>query len=173
MARYNGPPIFHSYSLFCLWPDLVHHTFRDGLLHSPLGHIASQLMGDSGVRVFNTFSMGVERGQVVPLRWHADYPVFSGGGDCDQGLVAWMPVKAVSEYEANGMVVARRSHTLHQEIISNGSWSKYSASNSGQIRLLEFYQQIGETFPLERARLHPGDVVIFSKESSFATMVWG
>ena len=49
-------------------------------------------------------------------------------------------LQAVSEYEANGLVVARRSHSLHQ-VISNGSWSRYSASNSGQIRLLEFYQQ--------------------------------
>ena len=93
MARYNGPPIFHSYSLFCLWPDLVHDTFRDALLHSPLGHLASQLMGNSPVRIFNTFSMGVEEDQVVPLRWHADFPVFSGQADCHNGIVVWMPVK--------------------------------------------------------------------------------
>ena len=93
MARYNGPPIFHSYSLFCLWPDLVHDTFRDALLHSPLGHVASQLMGNSPVRIFNTFSMGVEEDQVVPLRWHADFPVFSGQADCHNGIVVWMPVK--------------------------------------------------------------------------------
>ena len=96
MSRYNGPPIFHSYSLFCLRPDLVHDTFRDALLHSPLSHMAAQLMEAPAVRVFNTFSMGVERGQVAPLRWHADYPVFSGGGDCDKGVVAWMPVKVTS-----------------------------------------------------------------------------
>ena len=72
-------------------------------------------------------------------------------------------MQAVSEYEANGMVVARRSHSLHQEVISNGTWGSYSASNSGQMRLLEFYKRIGETFPLLRARLEPGDVVLFSK----------
>ena len=58
--------------------------------------MAAQLMEAPAVRVFNTFSMGVERGQVAPLRWHADYPVFSGGGDCDKGVVAWMPVKVTS-----------------------------------------------------------------------------
>ena len=51
----------------------------------------------------------------------------------------------MSEYEANGMVVARGSHRLHQEVISNGTWSRYSASNSGQLRLLEFYREIGES----------------------------
>ena len=41
------------------------------------------------VNAGNTFSMGVERGQVVPLRWHADYPVFSGGEDiyCNYNIV--------------------------------------------------------------------------------------
>ena len=93
MARFNGAPIFHSYSLLCHFPDLVHDTFRDALLHSPLSHVASQLMGNSPVRIFNTFSMGAEEDQVVPLRWHADFPVFSGKADCHNGIVSWMPVK--------------------------------------------------------------------------------
>ena len=68
MSRYNGPPIFHSYSLLCHQPDFVHDIFRDAVLHSPLSHVASQLMGDSGVRLFNSFSMGVESDKIVPLR---------------------------------------------------------------------------------------------------------
>ena len=79
-------------------------------------------------------------------------------------------MQEVSEYEANGMVVARGSHHLHQEMLSNGSWrSRYSGSNSGQLRLLEFYREVGETFPLVRARLEPGDVVLFSKCSVHTT----
>ena len=69
----------------------------------------------------------------------------------------------MSEYEANGMVVARGSHHLHQEMLNNGSWKKYSGSNSGQLKLLDFYRQVGETFPLLKTRLEPGDVVLFSK----------
>ena len=71
-------------------------------------------------------------------------------------------MQEMSEYEANGMVVARGSHHLHQEMLSNGSWSKFSGSNSGQLRLLEFYREVGETFPLLRTRLAPGDLVLFS-----------
>ena len=68
MSKYHGPPIFHSYSLLCHQPDFVHDVFRDAVLHSPLSQVASQLMGDTGVRIFNTFSMGVEAEKVVPLR---------------------------------------------------------------------------------------------------------
>ena len=75
----------------------------------------------------------------------------------------------MSEYEANGLVVARGSHHLHQEMLSNGSWRNYSGSNSGQLRLLQFYRQVGETFPLLRTRLEPGDVVLFSKCSVHTT----
>ena len=78
-------------------------------------------------------------------------------------------MQEVSEYEANGMVVARGSHRLHQEMLSNGSWKRYSGSNSGQLRLLDFYRQVGETFPLLRTRLDPGDVVLFSKCSIHTT----
>ena len=49
MAKYSGPPIFHKYSFFCVWPDMVHDYFRDALLYSPLAHMASQLMGDKPV----------------------------------------------------------------------------------------------------------------------------
>ena len=75
----------------------------------------------------------------------------------------------MSEYEANGMVVARGSHHLHQEMLSNGSWRNYSGSNSGQLRLLDFYRQVGQTFPLLKTRLEPGDVVLFSKCSVHTT----
>ena len=85
-----------QYSLFCIWPDMVHDYFRAAVLESPLAALAAELLAVPRVRLFNTFSMGVERGQVAPLRWHADYPVFSGGGDCDKGVVAWMPVKVTS-----------------------------------------------------------------------------
>ena len=46
----------------------VHDVFRDAVLHSPLSQVASQLMGNTGVRIFNTFSMGVESDKIVPLR---------------------------------------------------------------------------------------------------------
>ena len=73
MAYYNGPPIFHKVKLdmfhflslhsfqyphFCMWPDKIHDGFRDGLYKSPLGYLASRLMGNASVRVQNTFTMG-------------------------------------------------------------------------------------------------------------------
>ena len=91
--------------------------------------------------------------------------MFSGLWDdaCDKGLVAWLPVKDISEYEANGLVVARQSHNLHQQLVTNGTWASYQGSLSGQLRILQLYQHIGNTFPLLRTKLDPGDVVLFSK----------
>ena len=91
--------------------------------------------------------------------------MFSGNwdSDCDKGLVAWLPVKAPSEYEANGLVVARQSHNLHQQLVTNGTWASYLGSLSGQLRILQLYKHIGDTFPLLRTQLDPGDVVLFSK----------
>ena len=65
MAYYTGPPIFHSYSHFCMFPDKVvilttkpsppgpqaHDYFRDALYHSPIASIASQLMDRQPVRL--------------------------------------------------------------------------------------------------------------------------
>ena len=47
-----------QYPHFCMWPDKIHDGFRDGLYRSPLGYLASRLMGNSSVRVQNTFTMG-------------------------------------------------------------------------------------------------------------------
>jgi len=163
MARYGGPPIFHKYSFFCIWPDMVHDYFRDALLYSPMAHVASQLMGDQPVRMFNTFTMGNEAGETIPVRWHADHGVFTGGDSCDNGLVMWMPLKDTSVYEANGMVFAEKSHKLHKEVIRNGTWAKFQSSISGLLQILSFYKNIGETYESVRPTLNVGDVVIFSK----------
>ena len=163
MARYSGPPIFHKYSFFCIWPDMVHDYFRDALLYSPLSSVASQLMNNQPVRMFNTFTMGNEVGETIPIRWHADHGVFTGGDSCDNGLVMWMPIKETSVYEANGMMFASKSHKIHQEIISNGTWASFQSSITGLLEILGFYKSIGETYPIEKPTLHVGDVVIFSK----------
>jgi len=163
MAKYSGPPIFHKYSFFCIWPDMIHDYFRDALLYSPMAHVASQLMDNKPVRMFNTFTMGNEPGETIPVRWHADHGVFTGGDRCDNGLIMWMPIKETSLYEANGMVFSEKSHKLHQEVISNGTWANFQSSISGLLQVLGFYKHIGETFPQVRPTLNVGDVVIFSK----------
>ena len=72
-----------------MWPDKVHDHFRDGLYHSPLSYVASRyctvlcwtvlycyvlyftflsrLMGNSSVRVQNTFTMGAEANFTIPV----------------------------------------------------------------------------------------------------------
>ena len=47
-----------QYPHFCMWPDKIHDGFRDGLYKSPLGYLASRLMGNASVWVQNTFIMG-------------------------------------------------------------------------------------------------------------------
>ena len=42
---------------------------------------------------------------------------------CDNGLVMWLPLEWPSEREANGMIMARGSNKLHQELVTNGSLS--------------------------------------------------
>ena len=125
MAFYNGPPIFHKYSHFCMWPDKVHDFFRDALYHSSLAYIASRLMMDQPVRIFSTFTMGSDTDVTIPRRWHADFPVFTGTDRCDNGLVMWMPLEETSYPDANGMVVAHGSNKEHLDVIWNGTWKKF------------------------------------------------
>ena len=125
MAFYNSPPIFHKYSHFCMWPDKVHDLFRDALYHSSLAFIASRLMMDKPVRIFSTFTMGSEADVTIPRRWHADFPVFTGTHQCDNGLVMWMPLEETSYPDANGMVVAHGSNKEHLDVIWNGTWKKF------------------------------------------------
>ena len=164
MSKYSGPPIFHKYSFFCVWPDMVHDYFRDALLYSPLGHVASQLMNDQPVRILNTFAMGnTGDGETIPVRWHADYDIFKGGNTCDNGLVMWMPVKEPSLYEANGMGFSEKSHILHREMIMNGTWGSFQSKISGLLEILGFYKSVGTSFSQSKPTLNVGDLVIFSK----------
>ena len=117
MAYYSGPPIFHKYPHFCMWPDKIHDYFRDALYYSPLASIASQLMNNSSVRLFSTFTMGAEADTTIPQAWHADFPVFTGTDRCDNGLVMWLPLEQDSVREANGMIFARGSHRDHLEVV--------------------------------------------------------
>ena len=96
-----------QYPHFCIWPDKVHDQFRDALYQSPLGHIASRMMGDANVRVFSTFTMGATGDTVIPQAWHADFPVFTGTDRCDNGLVMWIPLEQRSLTRANGMILAK------------------------------------------------------------------
>ena len=96
-----------QYPHFCIWPDKVHDQFRDALYQSPLGHIASTMMGDANVRVFSTFTMGAMADTVIPQAWHADFPVFTGTDRCDNGLVMWIPLEQRSLTRANGMILAK------------------------------------------------------------------
>ena len=48
---------------------------------------------------------------------------------CDNGLVMWLPLEWPSEREANGMMMARGSNKLHQELVTNGSLSAGVSDN--------------------------------------------
>lgn len=163
MARYGGPAIFHQYDLFCVWPDLVHDIFRDVVYRGPLAHIASQLMEDQPVRIFNTYSMGSSAGKTLPLRWHSDYGVFTGGHSCNNGLVMWLPVLEAAHYAGNGLILAEGSHRLHEEMVENGTWNSYTSSISGQLQVLNLYKRLGGLGRTIKPTLHPGDVLIFNK----------
>jgi hypothetical protein len=142
---------------------VVHIPCRDVAYEGPLAHLASQLMDDQPVRMFNTYSMGNKEATTLPLRWHSDYGVFPGGSSCDNGLVMWLPVLEPAVYEANGMVLAKGSHHVHRQLVQNGTWSQYQASVSGQLQVLDLYMRLGRTSEIIKPVLHPGDVLVFDK----------
>ena len=127
MAYFNGPPILHKYHYLCQWPEKAHDYFRDALYQAPLAHIASQLLNNNPVRVLNTIIMGSPSDKTIPKRWHSDYGTFTGRGQCDNGLIMWMPVEEPSYPQANGMIVSKGSNIPHERIIENlvvgnGQW---------------------------------------------------
>ena len=134
LSYFTGPPTFHRYSHFCHWPSHVHDYFRDGLYHSAVAGLAQQLLGGAEtVRVFDTFTMGsrpeVQHAVTVigrkagipqvtlPVRWHSDYPLFTGADRCDNGVVAWLPLLQASHSDSNGMMFVRGSHHSHWQMV--------------------------------------------------------
>ena len=79
---------------------MVHDYFRAAVLESPLAALAAELLAAPRVRLFNTFSMGLEAGVAAPQRWHADHGVFPGPHSCGSGLVVWLPLIHPAQYEA-------------------------------------------------------------------------
>lgn len=163
MAYFNGPPILHKYSYLCQWPEKAHDYFRDALYHGPLAHLASQLLGSQPVRVLNTIIMGSTLDKTIPRRWHSDYGTFTGDGECDNGLIMWMPLEETSHTRANGMLVSKGSNKPHKEIIQNGSWDASSGRLSGHVELMKFWKRVGESLPRVEPVLDVGDVLVMSK----------
>ena len=152
------------YTTLCQWPERAHDHFRDVLYHSPLAHAASQLMNNAAVRVLNTIVMGSTNDNIIPLRWHADYGTFPGPGQCDNGLIMWMPVLETSYPDTNGMMVATASHLDHGEFIRNGSWDRQQTSSmSGQVGLMRYWRHLGEQCDTFSPTLELGDVLVINK----------
>ena len=120
LGKFVGPPIFHQYAQFCPFPNLVHDYFRDVIFHSPLAHVAAQLLGAPTLRMINGHFMGSEANDTLPLRWHADYTALPGGGRCDNGLVMWLPLER-SWRARNGMLFAPGSHRRVAAAVADGT----------------------------------------------------
>ena len=121
-------------------------------------------MNNAPVRVLNTIVMGSTADNVVPLRWHSDYGTFPGPGQCDNGLIMWMPVLETSYPDTNGMMVASKSHLDHEQFIRNGSWERQQTSSmSGQVGLMKFWRQLGEDTSTFSPTLQLGDVLVINK----------
>ena len=155
--------VIFRYSTLCQWPERAHDHFRDALYLSPLASAASQLLAGAPVRVLNTIVMGSTQANTSPARWHSDYGTFTGPGQCDNGLIMWIPVLETSRPETNGMKVARRSHRPHMEYISNGTWNRHQASTSGHLEFMRFWRHLGESSEVLAPTLNLGDVLVLSK----------
>ena len=89
------------------------------------------------------------------------YPV--GPGQCDNGLIMWLPVLGTVTPDTNGLMVARQSHDHHMTYINNGSWDQHQGSLSGHIELLRFWRQLGDTSDTWSPTLQLGDVLVMNK----------
>jgi hypothetical protein len=83
--------------------------------------------------------------------------VFPGITKCGDGLVVWMPIASTSYADANGLVVLRKSHKIHQEM--NGTLFARQGSVAGQVSLLKFYKTLENTLTKEEPSLNPGDYI--------------
>eukprot|EP00092_Neocalanus_flemingeri_P069992 GFUD01085857.1.p1 GENE.GFUD01085857.1~~GFUD01085857.1.p1 ORF type:complete len:398 (+),score=55.59 GFUD01085857.1:115-1194(+) len=163
MTYYDTAPLLHSYDNVCQRPELIHQHFHEVLYRSPLAHISSQLMDNRPIRILRTIILSSRARQTIPLRWHADHAIFPGQRKCGDGLVVWMPIGNTSYADANGLVVLKKSHKIHEEMIDNGTWFENQGSVHGQRLNLEFYKSLVKTHEKEEPTLNPGDAILFDR----------
>ena len=77
--------------------------------------------------------------------------------------MVWLPIANTSYADANGLVVLKKSHKIHEEIIKNGTWFDQQGSVLGQVSLLKFYKTLEKTLHTEEPTLNPGDVILFDR----------
>ena len=53
----------------------------------------------------------------------------------------WLPLEWPVTPTGNGMLLAKRSHEEHLNIVNNGSWATFGTGARGQLEILELYRQ--------------------------------
>ena len=86
-----------------------------------------------------------------------------GPGQCDNGLIMWLPVLGTVTPDTNGLMVAKQSHVHHLHYIRNGSWDQNQGSLSGHVEFLRFWRQLGDTCDTWSPTLQLGDVLVMNK----------
>ena len=74
-----------------------------------------------------------------------------------------MPIASTSYADANGLVVLRKSHKIHEEMMENGTLFASQGSVAGQVSLIKFYKTLENTLTKEEPSLNPGDVILFDR----------
>ena len=80
---------------------------------------------------------------------------------CDNGLVMWLPMEWPSEREANGLVMARGSNKLLEQMVINRTLDT-GVGMRGQLELLNMYKNIADTHPVSGPSLSVGDVLVLT-----------
>ena len=81
---------------------------------------------------------------------------------CDNGLVMWLPMEWPSEREANGLVMARGSNKLLEQMVTNRTLST-GVGMRGQLELLNMYKNIADTHSVSGPSLSVGDVLVLTQ----------
>ena len=71
----------------------------------------------------------------------------------------WLPMEWPSEREANGLVMARGSNKLLEQMIANRSLTT-GVGMRGQLNLLNMYKSIADSYPVSGPSLSVGDVLV-------------
>ena len=76
----------------------------------------------------------------------------------------WLPMEWPSEREANGLVMARGSNKLLEQMIANRSLTT-GVGMRGQLNLLNMYKSIADSYPVSGPSLSVGDVLVSTQSS--------
>jgi len=161
VSQWAGSPTFGRYDMYCAMADLVHDYLRDAVYHSPMAHVASQLMSNLPTRLFRAHAMGAKRHTTLQEAWHVDYTYFPAPESCDNGIIFWVPLEE-SMPEGNGMKVIRNRN--FEDIVQNGTFASMFHRPADLLLWMQQTGRSGETSGLSHApRLNFGDALLFSK----------